>query len=737
MPHNGGIFQTGFNFLQIGGDYPFLNLLKTAQTFNLNGTRVDPSNLNGFGYIINTPGSDQYGTVFFIPKGVNRTGNYVIKWDGGGAGTVFDVGFMGTIETAGTNIGANGRFKITTNPGSEPYDTGRVVFRYKNPVPNNIVTNIRFVHVDDEALLDSGEVFSPNFKSKIILGGFGVLRNLDWMRSNPSILRRWQDRVPVDHICYNGEYFAPSLWAGQADKVGTAYSVAKSGFSLTPGVQVIVRWGANGTVNGNFTFADTMNVNGTGDVPLKNSYGNQETFEDALNPDVGMYSLLTYDADLQVWCVAGGSSATGDAAISGQVPYELFIRLCVEVGAHPYFCQPYMSSDPVGDLFPTLAAYVDTFIQNPANNATWMVPRYELVSNENWNFGGAFPGTRLGWEKANKRWNVVGDTHNYHGRAFSLNAAAIWSALGVSSKQPNRFHLICGVQTFGDPTASAPRMTSARHVADAPGVNKPASDYATHIACATYFGIGTTFDRQTQELALAMQYDAATTDEQRDALAVSFVALMSINQSVLNGRYAVWKAYATTYGCELTGYEGGYSPDYTPSNMIGNITGVVRGATTQIICSDRLPTVGLQVSYANVGGTTGLNGNTYTVLSVGADRYTINADSTAMNDYVFAGNAVATYLNTKKPVNNLRYRGKQVDAVKAVAKANIESFIRYGGRWYPKFMFCGDDFDPTTGGKGQVWAGYFPDIYGTRCKEMDAHAEFNSNPVPMNFKLRF
>jgi hypothetical protein len=426
----------------------------------------------------------------------------------------------------------------------------------------------------------------------------------------------------------------------------------------------------------------------------------------------------------------GGNASSGDKFISPMVPYELLMDLAIETGTHLWVVQPFLSSDPVSNLMPSVATYVMDRVEV---EAPWMIPRFELVSNEDWNNGGAFPGTRYGWNKANARWGTSFDTHNYHGRAFSLNAQAIWDALGDTAKNPNKYHLVCGVQTYGSESASAPRLTSALHVADDPVNNKPASNYATHIACANYYGIPTTLAARTHELVLAMDYAAAGTEAERDAIATEFVEMMLEAQPTLTARFVAWKAYAVTHGVdEVVAYEGGYSPDYTSGQLTGNITAIARGATTTITATDRLPTVGLSVSYADVGGTTGLNGNTYTVLSVSATTYTINADSSGMGNWTSGG--TATYLNTRSPVNTLRAAGRTVPAVKVAARTCVENFYRAGCRWYSKFMFSGDGFSGDVA--GQIWAGYFPDIYGTECLEMELYGEMSAEANPINFTIR-
>jgi hypothetical protein len=741
MPHNGGIFQTGFNFLQIGGAYPFINFVKAAQTFEIAGVGLaDPSNVTPNGYPINTTGAQEAGGLFYTPVGnalTGRPGNYVCKWIGGGPTTEIVSSWLGTI-IEGSKFGANGRFVVQFNPGTEPYNIGRVLMRYKNLSPNPAITHLAFMHEDDEDLYDAGEVWSPIFKQKIIDSNFGLLRNLDWGSFNVSNLSAWEYRTPVDYVSYAGEVLFHDLWAGEAIRTGTAYAVAKSGFTLTHGKQVHVRWGTAGTVatdgNGDSVFVDTLNVNGTGDVPIVNHASEPYTHSTGLM-QVGYYSTLFYDADLHVWIKFGGASGVGNKLIIPHVPFELYVRLCKEVGAHPWFVQPFLSSDPPSNLMTELALYVDGYIANPANNAGWMIPHYELVWNENWNTAGSFYGTRYGWSKIKDRYGVNTDTHNAHGRAFSLNAQAIWTALGVSAKTPSRFKLICGVQTYGSSSASNPRLTSALYVAENPGVNRPAKDYCDAVAPATYYGADGTAANQTQELILAMNYAAASTDAERNAIAVQFLELFTGNIETLKARWVDWRNWALSHGVnEMLPYEGGYSTDYKLSNVSGTISGITRGATTTIHTTGRLPIQDMSVVPNDVVGTTGLNDNTYQVLSVGVGSYVINADSSAMGDWISNGDTTVTYLDTKIPINILYDAARKQNELKPITRQHVENFFRCGGRYFSKFMFAGDSGPNTP--QQQIWAGFFPDIYGSNCKEMDLYQELGNDPNPINFLIR-
>lgn len=728
MPHNGGVFQTGFNFHQIDGAYAFLNHCKGSQTPGIFGVGTpSPDNLDADNYIINTTGTQEYSLLFFIPTQTERPGQYVVKWDGGGPTTEINIGWLGTV-TEGSNIGANGRFKVTLSPAGDPATNGRTLLMYKNVSPNPKLTNLRFVHESDEAALDAGNVFSTKFKNEIVAKGFGVLRDLDWKATNTSHLVKWAHRTRTTSIAYgSAQQIFHDIWAGTANKVGTAYTVsAPPGWTtLQHGRQVIVKWGADGTSGSNFS--DTLQVGATAAKPICDFRGDASTVGDARLMRANLYSCLFYDADLDKWLKMGGDNDVGDRFMSGGVPFELFLQLCVEVGAHPWFVQPYLSADAPSDLMSSLASYVDT------NKPSWMIPRYELGCNECWNNANAFPGTRYAWNKANARWGVSFDEHNWYGRAIPLNAAAIWSALGVAAKTPSRFKIVCGVQTYGSTSSSNARLASTKHVTDG---GTAASNYVDVLAFANYYHTDATQANNTSELALAKQYADAVGQAAKDAVATTYLnTICAQNVASLRTIFSTWITWAKGFGInEFEPYEGGYSGDFRNVDLSSSVTGITRGASTVITTTGVLPYVGCQVTASGIGGTTGLNGNTYNVTAVGSNSFTINVDSSGMGAWTSGG--TFNYEGTQEIFNDLMAGARIVDAIKTTTGTMMENLFRLGVRFPSKFMFAGDKYvigNPSLVG-AQIWAGFFPDIYGTNCKEMEFLESFNANPV-INFRL--
>ena len=84
-PLNGGRSQVNPGNTQTGGDFPFLNLLKSTQSWSLadNGASSDPSTLDDDGYPISISNGGVQSD-FFVPTQAKRPGNYIITWSGNG-----------------------------------------------------------------------------------------------------------------------------------------------------------------------------------------------------------------------------------------------------------------------------------------------------------------------------------------------------------------------------------------------------------------------------------------------------------------------------------------------------------------------------------------------------------------------------------------------------------------------------------------------------------------------------
>lgn len=336
--HNGNLTQIGPWFLGGGGDFPFLNFVKQMAELKAgdNTTKYDPSQHDSNGYPTSIYGGGGYGTTE-IPGLTDRPGDYIFEWAGDGE---FFLGNPGTSYTSvsGSLTGLNGKKQIT------PLNTSRriQVTGVGSPHP----TNWRFYHADDEALLAGGGIFGTRFLD--LVSQVGVIRHLDWQKANESNVVNWADRTPVGFYSYLATQYPASKYAGVTANTGDAYTVAKSGFTLTDKAQVIVKFNATSTGT-----EPTINVEGTGDIVIRNWYGIE--LGSTEKPATDYVGCLTYEERLGCYLKVGGDTARKDCGIISGVPPEIMIELARQTGTHPYFVSPYLTVDPLSDYMPGLA----------------------------------------------------------------------------------------------------------------------------------------------------------------------------------------------------------------------------------------------------------------------------------------------------------------------------------------------------------------------------------------------
>ena len=552
---NGGRSQVNLNALQTGGDYPFLNCLKTAQSWSLGDYSgwPDPSTLDSNGY----PTSISHGgviTLFYVPSQVARPGNYVITWSGNG-----------TIALGIPNTPVSGSLTSTNGSGRYVFSTtaSRFVLAIA-AVGSPHVTNLQVFHANDETALASGQVFSQQFIARLRQANFGVIRFLNWQVGNTTNVTTWATRKPISYVFYAGTEMRPGLYAGTTSLAGNAYSVAMPGFSLTDKATVIVKF--NASYNG----PCTLNVSGTGNINILNETCGQlssNTNSFVVGGTWQSFATLVYDATLSAWIKQGGDLATGSTGLNNGCPPELMVNLCALVGAHPYFVTPPLSIDPATDYMPSLATYCRD------NGPSWMIPRFE-GPNELWNTAVGFYQTGYAGAKATA-YGWPSDFTNWYGKIMSVLGQAVSAVYGGNR---TRYQILCGVQSSSGFSAAGTaacndRLASTKYLAQSappqPGYTKsPAYNWVTHVCCAQYYNpseYGT-----TQETLDAAAYAAAVGNPTLQAsIATAYVNTANSGSgpytlSVIANWYAGWKTWALAFGIEkMCGYEGGYSPDFT------------------------------------------------------------------------------------------------------------------------------------------------------------------------------
>lgn len=328
------------------------------------------------------------------------------------------------------------------------------------------------------------------------------------------------------------------------------------------GAPITFSGSASGTVSVNRQ--PTLNLNSQGAKPIKNSSGG--TLGDGNSPDLNCVGTLVYDATLGSWLMSGGFSGGEQGGVTNHVPYEIMVRLCAEMGAHPYFITPCYAADHT-DLMSGLADYIYD------NGPPWMVPRFE-GPNEVWNTAGGFIQTAYAINKAVAAgWGStaanVGDYHEWYGKAMSLLGQDIYAVYG-GPINGSEYHVICGVFTVGFTSASNAqnsRFTAADYVTQTGNSDDAANRWMTHVCCSMY---ATPIDFNTaQEGTYATSYAGGDTTALDDYVETLFTGTSSQFSSIaylaniFANIYAKAQSYTNMDGValKLCGYEGGLHND--------------------------------------------------------------------------------------------------------------------------------------------------------------------------------
>lgn len=390
----------------------------------------------------------------------------------------------------------------------------------------------------------------------------------------------------------------------------------------------------------------TLELNGTGKVPIKNQVGDAASSDPLLGDGkplsaiggVAVFGTVTYDADLNCWLLNGATASVFSRGIMNGVPPEICLQLALELGADPWFVAPYLAVDPMTDWHTELAKYCRY------KQPSWMFPGFEGV-NEQWNFANGFYGTRYGWAKANAHWGTTFDQHNWQGKTVSTIGQAVNAAYG--GPVGAGYRVINGAQTAGFTSTAAantndPRMTSTKYVAQTPvqaGYTKTAAYLWTTDGCiANYFSpaaVGT-----ATEVTMAANYAAAAGNAVLQAqIATAYVDTLAgaasgynlAQQRVYLGFAVAWvQKYTNSAGnvIRLCFYEGGYSPDL--SDLVSTNINILR------LASKFVPDVGKAI-----------NGGTFDSGDVIAGNYNdcISAGGVRPSCFNLAGGSGATYIN--------------------------------------------------------------------------------------------
>ena len=438
----------------------------TSWAYVSTNAAVNPAELDSDGYPTSLPSGSIY-SVFTVPSQTDRPGNYVATWDGNGTiymnhvntlvsgsktsstgsgryvfsttSTTFNVGIQSITSPAITNMKV---YHIDDEPAilagqvfgtkfkSLLAESKCGVFRFLDWIPPNGNTTTWATRKPVSYVFWDGREYRPSLYA-------GVTTN-----SGNDYSITFGSGAPTDkqtiHIRFNANTTytsaaatfsggttanstAHGLTAGEPIGYvssgvlptglwqGITYYVLASGltansfqFATTPGGSP-VNYGTGGSGSHFWIRSTTLNLNGTGAVPIKSQFGDiLQTNESPRAVNGGgatIYGTLVYDAALNCWLKDGADTNTGSRGINNGIPPEICLQLCSELRMHPYFVTPYLTVDPVTDYMSSLASLVKN------SGPSWMIPRFE-TPNETWNSATGFYSTRYAWNKSFLSWGI-------------------------------------------------------------------------------------------------------------------------------------------------------------------------------------------------------------------------------------------------------------------------------------------------------------------------------------------
>ncbi|WP_027517874.1 hypothetical protein [Bradyrhizobium sp. WSM1417] len=343
----------------------------------------------------------------------------------------------------------------------------------------------------------------------------------------------------------------------------------------------------------------TLSLNGSTPITIKNMYSNTLTGPNAIsganteNPESGRIGTFVYDDDLKSYLMFGGTQGDGlfNQGIINGIPIEDCLLLATYVGAHPWFVQPFLTSNAsAGAAYPNWINGLATYLK--ANMPAWMIPRIEPVVNEDWN--SLFYGTSYSNNKASVYWGTptspnLNDYNNYYGYAASLSGQAVNAVFGGSvPRDGKRYQVPIGVQQTSSPSSNDARLASTKFLSSGPTppagfVQEAAYKWVTHEAPANYYGLSLGAAALVQTAYLYSTGDATQL--------TSYVASTGLSNPPNGGSIPVkvasfldhyqWGQGTGAYtgkpwaldgiAIRQTAYEGGWSPPYVQNTVPGTL----------------------------------------------------------------------------------------------------------------------------------------------------------------------
>lgn len=368
--------------------FAFINFFKVFRNQAAPYRQLFPgSNVNVDGYPLGALEND-YGSAIgcegepFLASDVV----WVLKWRGNGGGVLDngDAGFVVTsdpgrfttesdsklLRCSGNMMDGSNRIEFTNKVGAT-----RLGWLFSSSVPyDGSMEDLQLYRKSDEAALNAGAIFTPEFLLLLRALNPKVIRTMDWSRTNGNNIASFRNRCRVTAFSYLTEKWwtsgATALWSGLA--TGSGYYICPN-----PKASSSNRYEHGETVqlsfdNTNSVSPPTLNIGRRGAVPIAD-LSNAAIEVGKIRPNVPC--TLIYDSFLEVWLLAAENGADPYGGLTSGVPIEVQVALCNELDINLWFNIPILYTDA---SVTAIASYI-------RDNLRPDLCAYFELSNECWN----------------------------------------------------------------------------------------------------------------------------------------------------------------------------------------------------------------------------------------------------------------------------------------------------------------------------------------------------------------
>ena len=178
-------------------EFPFLNRMKTAGSWLIQNGDISQVQFNTDGYPESIPsGSNIYTVIGLDPVTASSNNTYVLTW------------------TGSASFYINGAQIVSSEPGKIVFNitgagSNQTAISVGGLDPSHPLDNMAVVRSDQVALYNTGEVFNPDFISKV--SQLDTLRYMDWSSTNSNTTANWTDRTTINDYSWqsNGNSSVP------------------------------------------------------------------------------------------------------------------------------------------------------------------------------------------------------------------------------------------------------------------------------------------------------------------------------------------------------------------------------------------------------------------------------------------------------------------------------------------------------------------------------------------------